>query len=72
MVRANMGLTFLPEMALLQEMDGGGLHPLNFLSEELHRSIWLSWNGDADFPARTAFVEALQDVVRSHEQANAR
>jgi len=63
MVRMNMGLAFLPEMALQHELDAGGLHPLQFAADDLHRGIWLSWGEPEEFSTRDAFVECLKEVV---------
>lgn len=63
MVRMNMGLAFLPQLALQHELESGGLHALQFASEELHRGIWLSWKQPEEFPARDAFVECIREVA---------
>ena len=65
MVRMNMGLAFLPQLALQHELESGGLHALQFASEELHRGIWLSWKEPEEFPARDAFVECMQEVAEA-------
>ncbi len=64
MVRMDMGLAFLPLMALRDELDAGALHPLRFPADELHRGIWLSWNEPEEYPARQAFVECLREVAQ--------
>jgi LysR family hydrogen peroxide-inducible transcriptional activator len=63
MVRMNMGLAFIPQMALSDDIDSGGLHPLSFASDDLHRGIWLSWKTPDEFPARHAFVECITEVA---------
>jgi LysR family hydrogen peroxide-inducible transcriptional activator len=63
MVRMNMGLAFIPQMALLDEIDSGGLHPLSFASDDLHRGIWLSWKSPDEFTARQAFIDCVTAVA---------
>ncbi|MEE8408987.1 MAG: LysR substrate-binding domain-containing protein [Myxococcota bacterium] len=69
MVRMNMGLSFLPQLALRHELESGGLHALQFASDELHRGIWLSLKLPEEFPARAAFVECMQEVVEVKSRA---
>ncbi len=69
MVRMNMGLAFLPQMALADEIDSGGLHPLAFASDDLHRGIWLSWKTPEEYAARDAFVSCVQSVAQQRTQS---
>jgi DNA-binding transcriptional LysR family regulator len=63
MVRMNMGLAFVPQMALHDEIEASGVHPLIFASDELHRGIWMSWKTPDEFPARDAFIACLKDIA---------
>jgi len=71
MVRMNMGLAFLPQLALQQELEGGGLNALDFAVEDLHRGIWLTWTSEAEFPARDAFVDCMQEAAQQKIRAAA-
>ncbi len=64
MVRMEMGVAFVPQMALGDEADSRGLHVLNFAPDELHRGIWASWRGPSEYAARAAFVDCLREVAR--------
>ena len=68
MVEVNMGLGFLPRMAVATEIEAGRLHAVSFAAEDLHRGIWLSWEDDDPFPAR----EALAEAMRAAAEAQAR
>lgn len=60
MVEMNLGLGFLPRMAIAQEIAGGRLHAIEFAVEELHRGIWVGWTAEQPFPALDAFLACAQ------------
>lgn len=65
LVRINLGLAFLPRMAVSEDLAAGRLHAVSFEGEELHRKIWASWDSPDPIPARDAFVSILKEVTGS-------
>ena len=62
MVGINMGLAFLPSLALEEDLEAGKLHAINFSPEELHRGIWASWNSPEALPARDTFLAGVKEA----------
>jgi LysR family hydrogen peroxide-inducible transcriptional activator len=65
MVRMNMGLAFLPQLAMTFETESGALATIDFAVEDLHRAIWVTWTSEESLPARTALIDCLHEAAQA-------
>jgi LysR family hydrogen peroxide-inducible transcriptional activator len=68
MVRINMGVAFIPRMAIAEDVEAGRLHAVAFSHEELQRGIWMSWNKAEVFPARDAFLASIKQALAAQSR----
>ena len=61
---AGLGVAFLPQIVIAQELADGRLQPLNWAGEPFHMLTQISWHKDKWLsPAMRAFLDVLREVM---------
>ena len=66
MVSLNIGVSFLPALALRIERSAHRIHAIEFEPTELHRGLWAGWVDPAPNAAREAFIASLRQNLTSN------